>query len=54
MRLSHRLGPISFSDSDIENTDVVQENNGHVKHSLASVLFDKFDICPYCGGKFCN
>ena len=20
--------------------------------SLARVLFDKFDVCPYCGGKY--
>ena len=54
MRLSERLGPISISDSNIENTGAAQEDSGRVKHSLASVLFDKFDICPYCGGKFCD
>ena len=52
MKLSQRLGPINIDDSNIEPNSHAQEDNGLVKHSLASVLFDKFDTCPYCGGRF--
>lgn len=54
MKLSQRLGPISVSDSNVEYNGAVQENREFVKHSLAALLFDKFDTCPYCGGKFCG
>ena len=54
MKLSQRLGATNFSDGDFEPNDPVQENRERVKHSLAAVLFDKFDTCPYCGGNFCG
>lgn len=54
MKVSQRLGPINISDSDFEPIDPAQENRKRVKHSLAAVLFDRFDTCPYCGGKFCG
>lgn len=54
MKLSQRLGPINISDRDLQSTGAAQENGELVRHSLASVLFDKFDTCPYCGGKFCG
>lgn len=54
MRLSQRLGPIIIDDSNIESIGAAQEDTALIKHSLASVLFDKFDDCPYCGGKFCG
>ena len=49
MQSSKRSGPINVGDG---NTDAAQESSGVVEHSLASVLFDKFDTCQYCGGKF--
>lgn len=52
MRLSERLNPTNVDDSGKEKTGVVPENTRLAKHSLTSVLFDKFDTCPYCGGKF--
>lgn len=39
-------------DSNDEGNDATQASTEPVKHSLASVLFDKYDTCPYCGGKF--
>lgn len=54
MRLSQRLGPINTSNGNIEDVGPAQGASGLVKHSLASALFDKFDTCPYCGGKFCD
>ena len=54
MKLSQQLGPININDSNVEYIRAAQENKRLVKHSLASVLFDKFDTCPYCGGKFCG
>ena len=43
-----------MDDSSKDNIGAVPENTGLARHSLASVLFDKFDTCPYCGGKFIN
>ena len=54
MKLSQRLGPIDTSDSETEFIGTAQNNRGVVRHSIASVLFDKFDTCPYCDGKFCG
>ena len=54
MRSSERLDPTNIDDSSVDNTDVVPENSRLARHSLASVLFDKFDTCPYCDGKFFN
>ena len=54
MRLSERLDPTNIDDSSKDNTGVAPEHAGLAKHSVASVLFDKFDTCPYCGGKFFN
>ena len=54
MRLSGRLDPTNMDDSSKDNIGVVPENTGLAMHSLASVLFDKFDTCLYCGGKFFN
>ena len=51
MQSSKGLG---LFDAGNGNTDASQESSSVVEHSLASVLFDKFDTCPYCGGKFCN
>ena len=54
MRLSERLDPTNIDDSSKDNTGVAPEHTGLARHSVASVLFDKFDTCPYCGGKFFN
>ena len=54
MKLSQQLGPINIGNSNDEIIDATQESPGIVKHSLAAVLFDKFDTCPYCGSKFCD
>lgn len=51
MQSPKRLGLCNVGDG---NTAAAQESSGIVKHSLASILFDKFDTCPYCGGKFCS
>lgn len=54
MKLSQGLGPINVSDSNVDYIGAAQGNQGLVKHSLSSVIFDEFDTCPYCGGKFCG
>ena len=54
MNLSQRLGPINTDEGNTEPVDAALERRGLAKHSLASVLLDKFDTCPYCGGKFCG
>ena len=35
-----------LNEEDLENESI--------KPSLASFLFDRFDVCPYCGGKYCD
>ena len=54
MNLSQRLGHIIVGDSNGGDNNAMQESTELVKHPLASVLFDRFDTCPYCGGKFCD
>lgn len=54
MTLSRHLGPIDTDDSNAEYVGAVEQNERPIRHSFASVLFDKFDTCPYCEGKFCG
>ena len=53
MKIPQQLVSVDLSDGDVEHLPS-QEDTGLVKHSLASVIFDKFDACPYCGSKFCG
>ena len=53
-RVSERLNPTNMDGSSKENIGVVPQNTIPARHSLSSLLFDKFDTCPYCGGKFFN
>ena len=54
MRLSQRSSSTDDIESNVEYFDAAQEQTERLKSSLASILFDKFDTCPYCGGKFCG
>ena len=54
MMTSQCLSPTNISDSCNDNAEATLENRRPARHSLASVLFDRFDTCPYCGGKFCD
>ena len=53
MTTCQQLGSVDLSESNVEHL-AAPEDRGLVKYSLASVIFDKFDACPYCGGKFCG
>lgn len=56
------VADIEVFDDDMRKIDVAGSNNStgtvdfdaitRKSFSLEKLLFDTFDICPYCGGKF--
>ncbi len=54
MNLSQPLSLIDIDETVDEHVDNAGEFTGPGKLSPASIIFDKFDTCLYCGGKFCG